>query len=75
MVFILVVVTNRGIIRIRGINYKLLYGILIDFLDRFLIIFIVLYIEDELWKIFDIRCQEEDVEMSEDVKEFLIKIA
>lgn len=34
----------------------------------------ILYIEEELWSIFDIWCQEEDVEMLDDVKELLIKI-
>lgn len=72
---ILVVATNRGITRIRGTNYKSPHGIPIDLLDRLLIISTVPYTEDELRKILDIRCQEEDVEMSEDAKELLTKIA
>ncbi|KAG0587454.1 hypothetical protein KC19_2G165400 [Ceratodon purpureus] len=72
---ILVVATNRGITRIRGTNYKSPHGIPIDLLDRLLIISTVPYTEDELRQILDIRCQEEDVEMSDDAKELLTKIA
>lgn len=72
---ILVVATNRGITRIRGTNYKSPHGIPIDLLDRLLIISTTPYTEEELRSILDIRCQEEDVEMSDDAKELLTKIA
>ncbi|GBG63363.1 hypothetical protein CBR_g37720 [Chara braunii] len=71
---ILVVATNRGITRIRGTNYKSPHGIPIDLLDRLLIISTVPYTEDEIRKILDIRCEEEDVEMTDDAKELLTKI-
>ncbi|GLT28607.1 hypothetical protein SLA2020_035270 [Shorea laevis] len=71
---ILVVATNRGITTIRGTNYKSPHGIPIDLLDRLLIITTQPYTIDEIRKIVDIRCQEEDVEMSEDAKELLTKI-
>lgn len=71
---ILVVATNRGITTIRGTNYKSPHGIPIDFLDRLLIISTQPYTEDEIRKILDIRCQEEEVEMSEDAKILLTKI-
>jgi len=71
---ILVVATNRGITKIRGTNYKSPHGIPIDLLDRLLIISTQPYTEDELHQILDIRCEEEDVEMSEDAKELLTKI-
>lgn len=71
---ILVVATNRGITTIRGTNYKSPHGIPIDFLDRLLIISTQPYKEEEIRKILDIRCQEEDVEMSEDAKILLTKI-
>ncbi|KAK5846381.1 uncharacterized protein LOC108465929 [Gossypium arboreum] len=71
---ILVVATNRGITSIRGTNYKSPHGIPIDLLDRLLIITTQPYSEDEIRKILDIRCQEEDVEMSEDAKQLLTKI-
>ncbi|KAL5059308.1 hypothetical protein RYX36_030912 [Vicia faba] len=71
---ILVVATNRGITTIRGTNYKSPHGIPIDLLDRLLIISTQPYTEDEIHKILDIRCQEEDVDMSEGAKHLLTKI-
>lgn len=71
---ILVVATNRGITTIRGTNYKSPHGIPIDLLDRLLIISTQPYSEDEIRKILDIRCQEEDVDMSEEAKVLLTKI-
>jgi len=62
---VLAVATNRGITRIRGTNYKSPHGIPIDLLDRLLIISTVPYTEKEIRQILKIRCEEEDVEMSE----------
>lgn len=72
---ILVVATNRGHTRIRGTNYRSPHGIPIDLLDRLLIISTQPYSEEEIRKILDIRCQEEDVDMSEEAKVLLTKIA
>mmetsp|Transcript_1092 Transcript_1092/g.3833 ORF Transcript_1092/g.3833 Transcript_1092/m.3833 type:complete len:473 (-) Transcript_1092:3529-4947(-) len=71
---ILVVATNRGITRIRGTNYRSPHGIPIDLLDRLLIISTTPYTEQEIRLILDIRCEEEDVEMTDDAKELLTKI-
>lgn len=71
---ILVVATNRGITTIRGTNYRSPHGIPIDFLDRLLIITTQPFNDEEIRKILDIRCQEEDVEMSEDGKQLLTLI-
>jgi RuvB-like protein 2 len=71
---VLVVATNRGITKIRGTNYRSPHGIPIDLLDRLLIISTTPYSEEELRKILDIRCEEEDVEMTDDAKELLTKI-
>lgn len=71
---ILVVATNRGITTIRGTNYKSPHGIPLDFLDRLLIISTQPYTEEDIRKILDIRCLEEEVEMSEDAKALLTKI-
>ena len=71
---VLVVATNRGITKIRGTNYKSPHGIPIDLLDRLLIVTTQPYTERELRLILDIRCEEEDVEMSEDAKDLLCKI-
>ncbi|KAL3912173.1 MAG: hypothetical protein SGPRY_008427 [Prymnesium sp.] len=83
---VLVVATNRGITRIRGTNYKSPHGIPIDLLDRLLIISTTPYTEKEIKQstqvqddpppaqILHIRCEEEDVEMSEDALALLTKI-
>ncbi|KAK4775995.1 hypothetical protein SAY87_023956 [Trapa incisa] len=71
---ILVVATNRGITTIRGTDYKSPHGIPLDLLDRLLIITTQPYTEDEIRKIIDIRCQEEDVEVSEEARLLLSKI-
>lgn len=72
---VLIIATNRGITKIRGTNYQSPHGIPIDLLDRLLIITTVSYEEQELRKILDIRCEEEDVEMTDDARELLTKIA
>lgn len=72
---IVIFATNRGITKIRGTNYKSPHGIPVDLLDRTLIIATNSYSEDELSQILEIRCEEEDVEMTEDAKELLTKIA
>merc|ERR1711976_967620 len=56
-------------------GYKSPHGIPIDLLDRLLIVSTQPYSEKELRLILDIRCEEEDVEMSDDAKELLTKIA
>ncbi|KAL3680937.1 hypothetical protein R1sor_023893 [Riccia sorocarpa] len=71
---ILVVATNRGITRIRGTNYKSPHGIPIDLLDRLLIITTQPYCEEEIRQILDIRCEEEDVEMTDEARDLLTKI-
>lgn len=50
------------------------HGIPVDLLDRTLIIATQPYSESELEQIIDIRCEEEDVEITEDAKELLTKI-
>ena len=71
---VLVVATNRGITKIRGTNYRSPHGIPIDLLDRLLIIQTKPYTEKEMKLIGNIRCEEEDVNMSEDAKDLLTKI-
>lgn len=63
---VVIVASNRGIARIRGTHYKGPHGIPIDLLDRMIIITTKSYTEQELRKIIQIRCEEEDVEMEED---------
>jgi len=67
--------TNRGITKIRGTNYLSPHGLPIDLLDRSLIISTKPYSDKELSQILDIRCQEEDVELTESAMKLLSKIA
>ncbi|ESO10238.1 hypothetical protein HELRODRAFT_73174, partial [Helobdella robusta] len=71
---ILIVATNRGITKIRGTNYKSPHGVPIDLLDRLLIISTTPYENDEINQILKIRCEEEDVEMTEDALTVLTRI-
>lgn len=72
---ILIIATNRGITKIRGTQYKSPHGIPIDLLDRLLIISTKPYTQSELQHILKIRCEEEDVEMTDDGLELLTRIA
>merc|ERR1711962_500335 len=72
---ILIMATNRGITKIRGTNYKSPHGIPLDLLDRLMIISTSPYEEKDLQQILKIRCEEEDVEMSEDALSVLTKVA
>ena len=71
---ILIMATNRGITRIRGTQYQSPHGIPIDLLDRLLIISTKPYTEKEVKQILNIRCEEEDVEMSDDALTVLTRI-
>ena len=57
----------RGFAKIRGTSYKSPHGIPIDLLDRLMIISTGPYSESEVMRILEIRCEEEDVEMSREV--------
>jgi len=71
---ILIMATNRGITKIRGTNQQSPHGIPIDLLDRLLIITTKPYELDEIKQILKIRCEEEDVEISDDALNVLTKI-
>lgn len=71
---IVIMASNRGITRIRGTNYTAPHGIPIDLLDRLLIISTTSYSEKEIHQILSIRCEEEDVEMTDDAKNALTSI-
>ena len=51
-----------------------IYLTALDLLDRCLIITTQPYNEEEIRHILNIRCEEEDVEMTEDAKELITKI-
>ena len=71
---VVIMASNRGITNIRGTKYKSPHGIPVDLLDRMLIISTNPYEEKEIKDILNIRCQEEDVEMTDDAKDVLTRI-
>jgi RuvB-like protein 2 len=71
---VLIIATNRGFAKIRGTEYKSPHGIPIDLLDRLMIISTTAYSEQEVQRILEIRCEEEDVEMNRDALDLLTKI-
>merc|ERR1711937_526430 len=71
---VLITATNRGITKIRGTDYESPHGIPIDLLDRMLIINTDPYTSDEVKRILTIRCEEEDVETTEDALALLTRI-
>jgi RuvB-like protein 2 len=71
---IVIMATNRGITKIRMTNQISPHGLPLDLLDRLLIITTKPSTEEEIRSILDIRCQEEDVEMTDEAKELLTKI-
>ena len=71
---VVIMATNRGITKIRGTEYKSPHGLPIDLLDRSLIIATKPYTKAEITQILDIRCQEEDVELTESAMKLLAKI-
>jgi RuvB-like protein 2 len=71
---VLILATNRGITTIRGTNYRSPHGIPIDLLDRLLIIPTKPYNPKEIRQILTIRCEEEDVQMTEESMELLTNI-
>ena len=72
---ILILATNRGITTIRGTQYKAPHGIPVDFLDRLLIIPTDPYDSNEMRQILKLRCEEEDVDMTEEALTLLTAIA
>ena len=71
---IVIMATNRGITKIRGTTYQSPHGLPIDLLDRSLIISTKPYNPKEISQILEIRCQEEDVELTEGAMKTLTKI-
>jgi len=71
---VLVIATNRGISKIRGTDYKSPHGIPLDLLDRLMIVSTIPYAQQEVYSILKVRCEEEDVEMSDEALELLTRI-
>jgi len=72
---IIIMATNRGITKIRGTDIESPHGIPLDLLDRLLIITVRPYTPDEMKEIILIRAEEEEVKLSKDATDLLVKIA
>jgi RuvB-like protein 2 len=71
---ILVVATNRGLATIRGTEYRSPHGIPVDLLDRLMIVNTSPYAEEDIRRILEIRCDEEDVAVDGPAIELLTKV-
>jgi len=70
-----VLATNRGMSKIRGTKYTSPHGIPLDLLDRCMIVLTKPYSIDETRAILKVRCNEEEVDMTEEAMELLTRIA
>lgn len=71
---VLVMASNRGVTEIRGTSYRAPHGLPFDLLDRLLIITTKPYSEKEMRQILALRCDEEDVAVSEGALDLLTRI-
>ena len=71
---IIILATNRGIARIRGTDIESPHGMPLDLLDRLLIIPTKPYSSDEIREIIKIRADEEEIVLSDEALEELVKI-
>uniref|UniRef100_A0A7C4NLN0 DNA helicase n=1 Tax=Ignisphaera aggregans TaxID=334771 RepID=A0A7C4NLN0_9CREN len=72
---ILIMATNRGVTKIRGTDLEAPHGIPLDILDRLLIIPFRPYTPEELKEIIKIRAGEEEIELTNEAIELLVKVA
>lgn len=72
---IIIMATNRGITKIRGTDIESPHGIPLDLLDRLLVITVRPYTPDEMREIILIRAEEEEVRLSKEAVDLLVKIA
>ena len=71
---IIILATNRGIARIRGTDIESPHGMPLDLLDRLLIIPTRPYNAEEIREIIKIRASEEEIEITGEALEELVKI-
>ncbi len=71
---IIILATNRGIARIRGTDIESPHGMPLDLLDRLLIIPTRPYNAEEIREIIKIRASEEEIEITDEALEELVKI-
>jgi len=72
---LVIMASNRGMARIRGTKFRSPHGLPMDLLDRVLIVSTKPYSEDDIQQIIQIRCQEEDVQLTADAANVLTSMA
>ncbi|KAF8174964.1 DNA helicase [Pholiota molesta] len=72
---LVIMASNRGMARIRGTKFRSPHGLPMDLLDRVLIVSTKPYTEDDIQQIIQIRCQEEDVQLTADAATVLTSMA
>lgn len=68
---LVIMASNRGMARIRGTKFRSPHGLPVDLLDRVLIVSTKPYSEEDIQQIIQIRCQEEDVQLTSDATSVL----
>ncbi|CDO74413.1 hypothetical protein BN946_scf184867.g11 [Trametes cinnabarina] len=72
---LVIMASNRGVARIRGTNLYSPHGLPPDLLDRVLIVSTQPYTSDDIKHIIKIRCEEEDVTLTERALDILTHLA
>ncbi|KAI8981336.1 TIP49-domain-containing protein [Trametes punicea] len=72
---LVIMASNRGIARIRGTNLHSPHGLPPDLLDRVLIVSTQPYTPDDIKHIIKIRCEEEDVTLTDSALDILTHLA
>ncbi|KAF9266594.1 DNA helicase [Marasmius fiardii PR-910] len=72
---LVIMASNRGMARIRGTNVKSPHGLPVDLLDRVLIVSTKPYTDEDIEQIIQIRCQEEDVTLSQEAATLLTQMS
>ncbi|WP_440059840.1 RuvB-like helicase [Thermogladius sp. 4427co] len=72
---LIILATNRGIARIRGTDIESPHGMPLDLLDRLLIIPTKPYSPDEIKEIIKIRAEEEEIKLTNEALEELVRLA
>ncbi|KIM38113.1 hypothetical protein M413DRAFT_447893 [Hebeloma cylindrosporum] len=72
---LVIMASNRGMARIRGTKFRSPHGLPMDLLDRVLIVSTKPYSEEDIQQIIQIRCEEEDVQLTADAANVLTSMA
>ncbi|OJA09392.1 hypothetical protein AZE42_06825 [Rhizopogon vesiculosus] len=72
---LVIMASNRGMSRIRGTKFRSPHGLPVDLLDRVLIVSTKPYAEEDIQQIIQIRCEEEDVTLTEEARSVLTSMA